>query len=70
MSHLFQLGETCVSPFSIPGSNTEGQMVWTRGESERNSANTIVLGKVEGGDITRKTSKTVVGRCKGMYTAD
>ena len=22
MSHLFQLGETCVSPFSIPGSNT------------------------------------------------
>ena len=23
MSHLFQLGETCVSPFSIPGSNTE-----------------------------------------------
>ena len=24
VSHLFQLGETCVSPFSIPGSNTEG----------------------------------------------
>ena len=23
MSHLFQLGETCVSPFSIPGSNTD-----------------------------------------------
>ena len=23
MSHLFQLGETCVSPFSIPSSNTE-----------------------------------------------
>ena len=22
MSHIFQLGETCVSPFSIPGSNT------------------------------------------------
>ena len=22
VSHLFQLGETCVSPFSIPGSNT------------------------------------------------
>ena len=22
MSHLFQLGEICVSPFSIPGSNT------------------------------------------------
>ena len=22
MSHLFQLGEACVSPFSIPGSNT------------------------------------------------
>ena len=22
MCHLFQLGETCVSPFSIPGSNT------------------------------------------------
>ena len=22
MSHLFQLGETCASPFSIPGSNT------------------------------------------------
>ena len=22
MFHLFQLGETCVSPFSIPGSNT------------------------------------------------
>ena len=24
VSHLFQLGETCVSPFSIPGSNTVG----------------------------------------------
>ena len=23
VSHLFQLGETCVSPFSIPGSNTD-----------------------------------------------
>ena len=27
MSHLFQLGETCVSPFSIPGSNTVGRLM-------------------------------------------
>ena len=27
VSHLFQLGETCVSPFSIPGSNTAATYV-------------------------------------------
>ena len=41
-------------------------MAWTCGESEGPwYTYSVLLGKVEG-NIMRRASKTVVGRCKGM----
>ena len=42
-------------------SEEEGQMVWTWIESEVNHPSTVLQGKVEGENITRKVSKTADG---------